>query len=187
MSEKDYKIYILQMHTRTMPARLIKSFTNYKYSHIAISFDKSCETIYSFGRKKLNSIFNSGFIRENKMGPFFKKFSETICRIYELEVTKEQYENLQKIISEMEKSSEDYKYDFIGVVLRFFMIPISFKNKYVCSYFVADIIEKANIHKFNKKTFFITPKDFEEIKEMKEIYSGKYATYKYKLKIGEVN
>ena len=40
------------MHTYTIPSRLIKRITNYEYSHIAISLDRNCNTIYSFGRKK---------------------------------------------------------------------------------------------------------------------------------------
>ena len=74
---KQYKIYIIQMHTKTIPATLIKFITRYKYSHIALSFDKSCNTTYSFGRKKYNSIIDCGFVEENKNGMFFKKFKDT--------------------------------------------------------------------------------------------------------------
>lgn len=35
------KIYILLMHTNTMPARLIRAITRYEYSHVAISLDES--------------------------------------------------------------------------------------------------------------------------------------------------
>lgn len=95
---KSNKIYIIQMHTHTMPSRLIKLFTHYKYSHIAISLTPECDKIYSFGRKELNSIINSGFVIENRDGDFFNKFNETTCRIFEIEVTKKQYRNLKKII-----------------------------------------------------------------------------------------
>ena len=63
------------MHTKTIPSKFIKLFTRYSYSHIALSFTKNCNTIYSFGRKKYNSIFNSGFVEEHKTGKFFKKFT----------------------------------------------------------------------------------------------------------------
>ena len=95
---KSNKIYVIQMHTHTMPSRLIKLFTHYKYSHIAISLTPECDKIYSFGRKELNSIINSGFVIENRDGDFFNKFNETTCRIFEIEVTKKQYRNLKKII-----------------------------------------------------------------------------------------
>ena len=48
MKKDNCKIYIIQMHTYTIPSRLIKRITNYEYSHIAISLDRNCNTIYSF-------------------------------------------------------------------------------------------------------------------------------------------
>lgn len=176
-SSKEYKIYVIQMHTKTIPSRLIKIMTRYKYSHMAISFDKKCDKLYSFGRKKYNSIFDSGFVCEHKNGKFFEKFKETKCRIFEVNVTKEQYDNLKRLIENMEQNQECFKYDYVGICLRYFKIPVSFKNKYVCSYFVAEMLEEANIYKFDKKTCFIEPKDFEKINDFNLIYSGKYLFY----------
>ena len=177
-SSKDYKIYIIQMHTKTIPARLIKFFTRYKYTHLAISFDKKCRTMYSFGRRKYNSIFNSGFVKEHKDGKFFKKFNKTNCKIFEILVTKEQYEELKNIIKNMEKNEAVYKYDYLGICLRYFKIPIFFKNKYVCSYFVAELLERVGIYKFDKKSCFVEPKDFEKIANLNLIYQGKYLLYR---------
>lgn len=42
---KSKKIYIIQMHTHTMPARIIKLATRYEYSHIAISLTADCSNI----------------------------------------------------------------------------------------------------------------------------------------------
>lgn len=52
------------------------------------------------------------------------------------------------------------------------------KNRYVCSYFVADVLQKAEIYNFNKKVCFIKPKDFEKLSILNEIYTGKYSLYK---------
>ena len=73
--------------------------------------------------------------------------------------------------------SLSYKYDYIGVFLRYIKVPVRFKDKYVCSFFVADILEKANIYKFDKKTCFISPKDFENIPNLNLIYVGNYLKY----------
>lgn len=96
------KIYIIQMSTKTIPARLISLFTMSKYSHVAISLNKNCDVTYSFGRRNIYSILNSGFVVEHKNGKFFKKFNDTKCRIYELNVTDKQYSDLVKIIKHME-------------------------------------------------------------------------------------
>lgn len=171
------KIYIIQMYSNTFPSKLVKLVTKYKYSHIGICLDKECNLIYSFGRKSLNNFLNGGFVIEPKTGEFFKKFNQTTCRIYELEVDTNQYMGIKAKLDYMEQNEKAYKYDFWGTFLRLFNIPISFKNRYVCSQFVAELLEEFNIHKFEKNTCFIKPRDFEKIEGIKEIYSGKYLSY----------
>ena len=171
------KIYILLMHTKTIPSKLVKLFTRYEYSHVAISLDKTCYTTYSFGRRSLYNILNGGFSIQEKDGKFFNKFNKTVCKIYELEVTEKQYEDVKKIISHMEENVDIYKYDFLGIVPRFFKIPVEFKNKFVCSYFVARVLDKANICKFDKNISLVVPKDFENIQGAKEVYNGNYLKY----------
>lgn len=172
------KIYIIQMNTKTLPSRIIGLFTMYKYSHVAISFDKKCDIIYSFGRKNLYWIFNGGFVVENKDGNFFKRFKDTRCRIYEIVVSDKQYNDLVEIVNYMYINKNIYGYDYLGIVLRYIGINITFKNKYVCSYFVAKLLKDANVCNFNKDICFVRPKDFESIDNLNLIYSGKYLLYK---------
>lgn len=172
------KIYIIQMHTRTIPSKIVKLFTRYKYSHVAISFNKNCDYIYSFGRRNLYSILKGGFIMEYKNGSFFKKFRNTDCRIYEVCITNNQYNDLVKIVKYMKKNKLDYGYDYVGIVFRFLGVPVTFKKKYVCSYFVAELLKEANIYEFDKNTCFVKPRDFEDIDILNLIYTGKYALYR---------
>ncbi|MBQ8043974.1 MAG: hypothetical protein IJ272_07505 [Clostridia bacterium] len=171
------KIYILLMHTKTIPSRLVKVFTKYEYSHVAISLTKDCYKTYSFGRRSLYNILNGGLSIQQKDGKFFKKFNKTVCKIYELEVTDEQYEDLKKTLDDMEKTIDNYKYDFLGIVPRWFGKPVSFKDRFVCSYFVAHILQEANICTFSKDTCLIVPSDFEKLEKIKEIYNGSYLEY----------
>lgn len=172
------KIYIIQMDTKTIPSRIVSLFTMCRYGHVAISFNKNCDYIYSFGRKNLYSIINGGFIMESKNGKFFRKFKNTLCRVYEIDVTNEQYNKLIKIIRYMKKHSDDYGYDFLGLILRYLKIPITFNNKYVCSYFVAELLNEVNIYNFNKESFKVTPKDFGSVNTFNLVYTGKYVLYK---------
>lgn len=170
-------IFIIQMYSQTLPSKLVKFITKYKYSHIGLCLNKNCNEIYSFGRRSLNNFFNGGFIIEKRTGKFFKKFNQTICKIYKLEISEKQYIGLKEKLNYMDENRNLYKYDFLGIFLRLFNIPISFKNWYVCSQFVAKLLEEFGIYKFDKKTCFIQPKDFEKIEGIKEIYSGKYLEY----------
>lgn len=166
------------MKTGTIPSRFISLFTRYKYSHVAISFNKNCNTIYSFGRRRVNSFLDGGFVITHKKGEFFKKYHKTECLIYELKVDKKKYLLLKKFIKDKKNHSLEYKYDFLGIILRYFYIPITFKNHYVCSYFIADILKESNIYTFKKKTCFVKPKDFNNINNSELIYQGKYLSYK---------
>ena len=171
------KIYILLMQTNTLVEKSIRVFTRYKYGHVAISLDKSCNTIYSFGRRRVHTILFGGFTEEKKDGAFYSYFNKSRCKIYELEVTDEQFGNVEEIINEMKRNYKKYKYDYVGIILRYFRIPIKFKNKFVCTTFVASVLEKTNIYKFKKNIHFVRPKDIEEIDNLKEVYNGLYKDY----------
>lgn len=171
------KIYILLMHTKTIPSKVIKFVTKYEYSHVAISLEKECNTIYSFGRKNVNSIIDSGFSIENKNGDFFKKFNQTQSCIYEVEVTDENFNKISYFINMMVKEHKKYKYDYLGIILRLSGRPYIRKDKYVCSFFVAELLEKSDIYKFNKATCLVKPKDFANINKFKKVYSGEYLKY----------
>ena len=82
MEDKKKKIYILLMHTNTVPSKIVRLFTRYEYSHVAISLEKKCYKTYSFGRKNLYNILNGGLSIQKKDGAFFTKFNKTTCKIY---------------------------------------------------------------------------------------------------------
>lgn len=165
------------MHTHTFPARLIKIATKYPYSHVGLSLEKDCNQIYSFGRKKWNSFIDCGFTIEEKNGNFFQKFNKTICKIYELPVTEKQYKKIKKHLQHMKKNQAIYKYDFIGLILKIWDIPTNYQNRYVCSYFVASILQKFKVYQFDKNLSLVKPKDFECIPLLKEIYNGYFSKY----------
>jgi len=171
------KVYVVLMHTNTIPSKLVKVFTKYRYSHVAISLSKDCYKTYSFGRRSLYNILNGGLSIQNKDGKFFNKFNKTLCKIYDLEITDVQYENLKKILDNMEKNIDNYKYDFLGIIPRWFGRAVSFKNRFVCSHFVAHVLQEAGIYTFSKDTCLVVPKDFETLEGLKEIYNGSYLEY----------
>lgn len=165
-------IYILQMHTGTIPSIIIKLFTRYKYSHVLLSLDNSFKKMYSFGRKQLFNPLNGGLVIEDIDGKFFKRFNKTKCRIYRLSITNEQYNKLANILNDFEQNLDDYKYDFLGIIFKCVSISITRENHYVCSQFVAEVLNKADIYNFNKPISLVTPKDFETIINTENIFDG---------------
>ena len=95
-----------------------------------------------------------------------------------LKIPNAAFKKIKKRILYMKNNAHIFRYDYFGIFLRYFKLPIFFKNKYVCSYFVANLLEEAGVCRFKKKTIFIEPKDFELISNKKEIYSGKFLNCK---------
>lgn len=169
------KIYIILSYSGTVPAKIIKTFTHYEYSHVSIALKSDLKIMYSFGRKKVNNPLNGGFIIESKNGEFYKKFNKTYCAILELEITNKQYNRLLKIINRYKRDIEIYKYDMLGLVLRIFNKKLNRENYKVCTEFVASVLEKSEIHKFDNK--IVKPVDFMSIPNIKIIYQGKLLNY----------
>lgn len=172
------QIYILLMHTHTRVSEFVRFMTRYPYSHVAISFDDGCDTLYSFGRRRVSSFLDGGFCVEQRDGEFFRVFPRADCIVYRAVVTDAQYAAARELVSGMERVQERYKYDFIGTGLRFLGFPVRFRDRYVCSYFVAYILEAAGIHHFARRVWLVNPRDFYALDGFEEIYRGKYLAWK---------
>ena len=172
------KVYILLMQSWSIPSRVIKVLTRYQYSHVALALEEDCYTTYSFGRLKTHNFLVGGFAVEKQDGPFFSYFDNTGCRIYELSVTDEQYENISNRIERMLENKSDYGYDYFGVFMNWFGIPPKFRNRYVCSSFVAEVLNESGAYNFNKNTALAKPRDFLEIPYDRMVYEGLYRDYK---------
>lgn len=175
---KKKSIYIVQSYSGTIPAKVIKIITRYKYSHIMIAIDEKFDKLYSFGRRTVNNPLNCGFIIESKDGNFFKKFHDTECRIYRIDVDIDKFNNIVEILNEYESNPSKYDYDVIGLLLKLFKINIKRKNHYVCSQFVAEVIDRSAIYKFSKPIEAVEPRDFENIRG-EVTYVGKLKDYNY--------
>ena len=102
---------------------------------------------------------------------FLKEFLY-FCRIYKLTITNQQHDKLKEILDSFENNQDQYKYDIIGLLLKYFYIPLKRDKYYVCSQFVAEVLKDAEIYQFNKPISLIRPKDFEKISISEEVYSG---------------
>ena len=169
------KIYIVLSYSGSIPSKIIKLFTHYKYSHVSISFMSDINTMYSFGRKKVNNPFNGGFIVETKESSFYKKFNKTKCIVLEMDIEEYKYKKMLKIIDKYKKEIDIYKYDIVGLFFRMFNIKVTRKNYSMCTEFVASLLEECKIHNFEKKV--IKPIDFMNIPNTKIIYKGNLLNY----------
>lgn len=167
-------IYVVLMHTGTIPSRGVSIFTRYKYSHVVLSLDTSLTKLYSFGRRTIRNMFNAGLVTYGIESDFFKKFHKTECVIFKVPVSKSEYNKLIKILDEYEEHINVYHYDIKGLIMRiFYSDPKVRENYYVCSQFVSDVLIKSGIYDFGKKPSEVRPIDFTKIKKAEKIYEGK--------------
>lgn len=166
------KIYLLLTRTGTKFSTIIHRVTKYEYTHASIALDKELNQLYSFGRKSMILPFIAGFVREDVNSGVFEKYSDTKCILYELDVSPDTYEQIKNIINKFEKNKNIYRYNFLGLLLIFFNIPYKRERHFLCSQFVAYVLDKSGAVELDKEFTTVKPRDFMKIVEKRLIYNG---------------
>lgn len=169
------EIYIVLTHTGTVLSRIIKGYTRDEFSHVSISLDKELKEMYSFGRLNPYNPFWGGFVQEGINFGTFKRFRKTVCKIYSLKITEEQYNNVRGMIEYIKSSKQLQKFNVIGLFAVGFNKRISFENSFYCAEFVKYVLDKSGIE--NNLPELIKPEDFKNIQGLNEIYSGRLRKY----------
>ncbi len=166
------KIYLVLTRTGTRFSSMIQKATGYEYTHASIALDKELSQLYSFGRKSMILPFIAGFVREDVNGGVFKKYSGTKCIIYELDVSDKIYNNIRSLINKFESNKDDYRYNFLGLPFIFFNIPYKRDKHFLCSQFVAYILQESGAVRLHKEFTIMKPKDLLNVPKSPPIYNG---------------
>lgn len=172
------KIYILTTYTGTVLSSIIKKITKVPYAHVSIGMDAGLTEVYSFGRKHVSNPIFAGFVREYIDGGLYEKKINTKCRVYSLEITDAQYEKVKKEIDFFIINKNKFKYDVFALIRLLNNNAHGNKYKFVCSQFVAFVLEKSGVKLFSKPYYAITPKDFLEVEFLNIEYEGYLRDYK---------
>ena len=172
MNEK--KIYIVLTQTYTTIARIIKSITKDKYSHASISLDIKCNNMYSFGRKYIYFPFYGIFLKEDLRKGLFIRNKNALIAIYEIKVTKKQYNKIKDKIKEIELNNKGY--NIIGLLLAHFRIKLH-RRKYYCSEFVYEVLSNKEIEIYNKENTLFKPEELITNNRFVKIFEGKIRDY----------
>ena len=172
MNEK--KIYIVLTQTYTTLARIIKSITKDKYSHASISLDIKCNNMYSFGRKYIYFPFYGIFLKEDLRKGLFIRNKNALIAIYEIKVTKKQYNKIKDKIKEIELNNKGY--NIIGLLLAHFRIKLH-RRKYYCSEFVYEVLSNKEIEIYNKENTLFKPEELITNNKFVKIFEGKIRDY----------
>jgi hypothetical protein len=170
MNHKE--IYLVFTRTGTWLSRLICIFSRIKYPHVSISFDDSFTRMYSFGRRSPDNPFSGGLVEENLQDGVFRKFPDSQCRIYRIEVSEEQFRLIRAQIKAFLKEKEKYRYNFLGLFGVITNRPVKRKNRYFCSQFVSHILMNAGVFHGNKAPELTRPDDLLAIDNKRLVYEG---------------
>jgi hypothetical protein len=163
------KIFVLLTQFPGREARVLRWYTGCPYTHVSIGLDEDMNTFYSFVMK--------GFIvedinRYNKPGrkPF-------LCELYSMEVSEETYQEVRAYIDTFVRRRSSLHYSKVGLALSLAGIPWKIENGYICSYFVAEILQKCTDAKLKKYCTLCMPKDFSRSRHLKMVFKGDLQRY----------
>lgn len=170
-------VYILLTDTGTVFTKTIKTYTKAPYNHSSLSLDKELTQLYSFGRKKPNNPFQAGFVQEEVLNGTYKKYPNTTCALYEIQVSPRQYQKIERMIALFQKNNKKTIYNLLGVFGVAVKAPFEPKGSYFCSQFVAEILHRAGIRFWPKLPSLVEPNDFRTILSSYLVYEGLLQEY----------
>ena len=172
------KIYIMFSHTGTNFSKFLKVSTQSPYTHVSIALDKDFKRLYSFGRESLSEHpLQARFVHEKIDDGVYKELAHrAVCCIYEVKVSEEQYRKAEEILKVFKRKCKA-SYNFLGILFIPLRITFRPKDKFVCSQFIAYILNNAGIMDFGKHVNLITPNDILNKIVGKKIYEGYVRDY----------
>jgi len=165
-------IYILLTKSDTYFSRFIHYVTEDEFTHSSISLDRNLNQVYSFGRRNPRLIWPAGLVREDVRSGLFKQSENNNCCLFELVVEDDVYASVLSDIETMMKDSRKYHYNLLGTFYCKMNIPHTNGNKYFCSEFVSDLLDRNAALPLIKPASLMRPVDFFDVKELNVLYSG---------------
>lgn len=175
---KEKEVFIVLTYTGTILSKIIKVYTGAEFSHVSIALDKELEEMYSFGRLNPYNPFIGGFVHENINFGTFKRFPKTRTAIYILKVTDEQYQTIKKLINNISKNKDDYKFNTLGLFANGLRIKYEKEKSFYCAEFVKYVIDQAAVELDLPK--LIKPNDFKSVPSLELMYKGILKNYSWK-------
>ncbi len=175
-ADTQRRLYVVLTRTGTGVARVIRILTRKPYSHASISIDSSLPQMFSFCRNHqrfpLPASFNEEVVGKGVLG----QFTNIPCEIYEIPITQEQYETVRNQLIHFMHFRKLYSYSLSGLVSIPLQIRRNLRYKFVCSQFVAYLLQECNVT-LEKPASLYSPEDLRHLPTAKLIYRGELNEY----------
>ena len=171
------KIYIITTYTGTVLSYLIRKISKTPYAHVSIALNEELNPMYSFGRLNPKTPIFAGFVEEKIDEGLYAIRKNTMCRVYSLDVTDLQYNNIYNNIMFVSENRKKYDYDVMALIYLTLNRPRQAEYKYVCSHFVADMLMKSEVGLFDEPSCSIRPDFFYDNEKLTLEYEGLLSQY----------
>ncbi|MBS7401892.1 MAG: hypothetical protein KIG16_05260 [Eubacteriales bacterium] len=135
-------IFIVLCRTGTVLSRAIGKITGDWFTHASVSLDGDLATMYSFGRLWAYNPWIGGFVKESVAYGTMRRFRRADTAVIKIMVTAEQYEQMQDYLTTMYAKRRKYHYNYRGLFLSPWKIRVHKCNRFYCSEFVTDFLER---------------------------------------------
>lgn len=162
-------IYLVFSNTSTYVAKMIRILSRKSFSHVSIASSLDLEEMYSFCRNYRRTPLPATFNKEHITNGSFGKYIP--CEIYRIDLSEKQREEYEKIIDYFSEHRCEYGYNVLGLCTIPLQKNIRRKKKYVCSQFVAHVLDSLDIE-LEKDVFLNAPEDLRHLPCADLIYRG---------------
>ena len=143
MEEKTRKVYILLTRSNTSFSQLIYKVTHDQFTHSSIGLEGPGGAFYSFARRHPRLMLPAGLIKERVAGGVYAIHPTVPCRLYELEVTEENWQYIRRKIDAMYPEHRHYRYNLLGAFTAYAGKTLERPHHYFCSEFVAECLAES--------------------------------------------
>ncbi|MBQ2651788.1 MAG: hypothetical protein IJF79_09165 [Clostridia bacterium] len=165
-------IFILLTRSQTIASRVIHMVTDAQYTHSSLSFEEDMQEMYSFGRKYTHLVLPAGFRIESLHRGFYKAYNQIPCALYEFQISDESYDHARAIVDEMVGMMPRYSYSLLGLLYCRLGLAVDRGNKYFCSEFIAEVLDKSGAMEMPCVPSLMRPIDFASLPGGVKRYEG---------------
>lgn len=164
------RIYVVLTSTSSKFGRVIRLLTGDEYNHLSISLHKDLSDMCTFARRKYTTPLNAGFMYEKLEYYTLNKYTDIGVRIYEIPVTKRQYNKVARLINNI-SNDDEYMYNLFSAITFPFLGGFHMYKTFTCVEFVAYLLYESDIIR-DKKPCKYTPNEFGNLLNEYLYYDG---------------
>ncbi len=172
MSQQKY-LYILFSATPYRMGRWIRFVTGEPYNHVSIATEEDLQECYAFARRYYQTPFYGGFVTE-RPSRFQHNGRLSFVRLYQLPLTRMQWQKLEQILTRMRENPERFLYNHLSALAAPVHWKIQIKDAFTCAEFVVSVLSELGFD-FDPNRFYTIGAISQRLTDY-HIYTGTFPT-----------